>query len=251
MIARALLKGHGFDLNALAHLFATGDPRVVQTDDGTLLEATALDGPFTAKDGGRLAEVAEGILARMNGTAKLRDAGYQPVTLVDRFHRENYQHVLVYDEACVRDSISVARAGVAQGQVRMSATVTVHIAGVPATSPVPAGPRQLARAAAHSDADDLLVLIGSADTLGWETLWKAMEIVRTAVGGKAALIATGWVTAAEFDEFGYAANEPQASGGDARHARRPPKTPPARIMTIEEGRQFIRDLALHWLDSLP
>jgi hypothetical protein len=96
-----------------------------------------------------------------------------------------------------------------------------------------------------------LVLIGSADTLGWDTLWKAMEIVRTAVGGTAALIATGWVTTTEFDEFGYAANEPQASGDDARHARRPPKTPPARIMTIEEGRQFIRDLARHWLDSLP
>ena len=245
------MKGHGFDLNALAHLFATGDARVVQTDEGTFLEAAVLDEPFTAKDGGRLVEVAEGILARMNGTAKLRDAGYQTVTLADRFHRENHQHVMVYDEACIRDTISVARAGVAQGQVRMSATVTVHATGGPATTSVPEGPRQLARAAAHSDADDLLVLIGSADTLGWDTLWKAMEIMRTAVGGTKALLATGWVTDTEFDEFGYAANEPQASGDDARHARRPPKTPPARIMTIEEGRQFIRDLARHWLDSLP
>jgi hypothetical protein len=251
MIARALLKGQGFDLDALADLFATGDPRVIQAGDETFLEATVLDEPFTAKDGGRLVEFAEGILARMNGTAKLRDAGYRTVTLANQFHRDNHQHVMVYDEACIRDSISVARAGVAQGQVRMSATVTAHATGVPAATPVPEGPRQLARAAAHSDADDLLVLIGSADTLGWDTLWKAMEIVRTAVGGKAALIATGWVTTAAFDEFGYAANEPQASGDDARHARRPPKTPPARIMTIEEGRQFIRDLARHWLDSLP
>jgi hypothetical protein len=159
---------------------------------------------------------------------------------------------MVYDKACIRDSISVARAGVAQGQVRMSATVTAHATGVSATMPVPEGSRQLARAAAHADADDLLVLIGSAENpLGWDTLWKAMEIVRTAVGGQAALIATGWVTTTEFDEFGYAANEPKASGDDARHARRPPKAPPVRIMTIEEGRQFIRDLARHWLDSLP
>ena len=86
---------------------------MVQTHDGTVLEATALDEPFTAKDGSRLVEVAEGILARMNCTAKLRDAGYQPVTVADRFHRENHQHVMVYDEACIRDSISVARAGVA------------------------------------------------------------------------------------------------------------------------------------------
>jgi hypothetical protein len=218
---------------------------VVQTDEGTFLEATVLDEPFTAKDGGRLVKVAEGILTRMNGTARLRDAEYQTVILANQFHRENHRHVVVYDEACIRDSISVARAGVAQGQVRTSATVTAHATGVSTTTPVPEGPRQLGHTAAHPDADDLLVLIGSADTLGWDTLWKAMEIVRTNVGGKAALIATGWVTTTEFDEFGYAANEPQASGDDARHARRPPKTPPARIMTIEEGRQFIRDLAQH------
>ena len=179
------------------------------------------------------------------------DAGYQTVNLADQFHRENHRHVVVYDEACIRDNISVTRAGVAQGEVRMPATVTAHATGVSTTTPVPEGPRQLARAAAHPDADELLVLIGSGDTLGWDTLRKVMEIVKTDVGGKAALIATGWVTTTEFDEFGYAANEPQASGDDARHARRPPKTPPARIVTIEEGRQFIRDLARHWLDSLP
>jgi hypothetical protein len=223
MITDALLKGHVFDLNALAQLFATGDPRVVQTADETLLEATVLDEPFTAKDGGRLVEVAESILVRMNGTALLRDAAYQPVALADRFHRENQQHVTVNDVVSIRDSISVARAGVAQIQVRTPATVTANATGAPATTPVPEGSRQLARAAAHQDADDLLVLIGSADPLGWDTLWKAMEIVRTAVGGTKALLATGWVTATEFDEFGYAANEPQASGGDARHARRPPR----------------------------
>jgi hypothetical protein len=250
MIVRALLKGHEFDLKALVHLFANGDPRVVQTDEGTFVEATVLDEPFTAKDGGRLVGLAEGILVRMNGIAKLRDAGYQAVSLADRFHRENHQHVMISDEVHTRDNISVARADVAQGQVRMSAMVTAHT-NLPLTTPVPEGTRQLAGAAAHSDVDDLLVLIGSADTLGWDTLWKAMEIVRTALGGKAALIAMGWVTTTELDEFGYAANEPQASGDDARHARRPPTTPPAHIMTIEEGRQFIRDLSRRWLDSLP
>ena len=89
-------------------------------------------------------------------------------------------------------------------------------------TPTPTGPRQLARAAANSDADDLLALIGNAGALGWDPLWKALEIIKVAVGGKAPLIATGWVTDDDLDEFGYSANQPDASGADARHARRSP-----------------------------
>jgi transposase len=40
-----LSKGHGFDLNALTHLFATGNPRAVQTNEGTFLEATESRSP--------------------------------------------------------------------------------------------------------------------------------------------------------------------------------------------------------------
>ena len=71
-----------------------------------------------------------------------------------------------------------------------------------------------------------------------------------AVGGKAAPLATGWITADDHDVSGYSANHPDATGTDARHARRPPTTPPSRVMLIEDGQQFIRDLARRWLDSL-
>jgi hypothetical protein len=82
-------------------------------------------------------------------------------------------------------------------------------------------------------------------------MWKAMEIIRQAVGGPQALLAMGWITPDESKEFGYAANQPAASGHAARHARRPPTTPPNRIWSIEEGQHFIRNLARRWLDSLP
>lgn len=245
MTARATLVGHQFDLDALVELFPTGDPCVVRTAEETCLEASALDAPFQAKDGGRMVETATAILARMNGTATLRDAGYRSVSLANQFHRENHKHIMITDEARGRDSI-----GVHFAEARLRGVGTLSVGGVPAI-PAPEGPEQLARAAAHTDADDLLALIGSAPALGWDTLWKAMEIIRQALGGTKALLATGWVTPDEFDDFGYAANEPKASGDAARHARRPPTAPPAHVMTIEEGQGLIRDLARRWLDSLP
>jgi hypothetical protein len=172
-------------------------------------------------------------------------AGYRPVSPANRFDRDSHRHLIVHDEARARESINVVLA-----EARLAGEGTMTIGGGVST-PTPEGLQQLARAATHPNADDLLALIGTADTLTWDTQWKAMEIIREAVGGKKALLATGWVTDTELDEFGYAANNPPASGDAARHARRPPTTAPARIMTIEEGQQLIRDLARQWLNSLP
>ncbi len=253
-----MLDGHEFDLAALARRFPTGDPRVVTTDEGTFIEAADLDAvDFT--DAARLVEVAAGILARLNGWAMLDDAGYRPVKLRNRFHRDREAtdtHIVLGDEARTRDEASVVVVGTAEARLGgLNATITITATasngGVPGIPPQPEGPRQLARAAAHSDADDLLVLIGTAGALGWDPLWKALEIIKVAVGGKAALLATGWITADDHEVFGYSANHPDASGTDARHARRPPTTLPSRVMSIEEGQQFIRDLAHRWLDSLP
>jgi hypothetical protein len=243
--ARALLSGHESDLAALVHLFPAGDPCVVRADEGTFLQATELDYPFAANDGHRLMEVADGILRPLNGIALLRSGGYRPVRLGNHFVRGDAQHVTVADDAPARDSISVVTAG-----ARLAGTTTMTLGGASATPPSD-GPRQLARAAANSDAQDLLMLVGGAETLGWDTLWKAMEIVRAAVGGKQGLFANGWISSNEFDDFGYAANEPLASGDDARHARRPPRNPPANIMTLEQGQELIRRLARNWLNSLP
>jgi len=189
----------------------------------------------------------------------LDDAGYRPVKLRNRFHRDREAtdtHIVLGDEARTRDEASVVVVGTAEARLGgLNATITITATasngGVPGIPPQPEGPRQLARAAAHSDADDLLVLIGTAGALGWDPLWKALEIITVAVGGKAALLATGWITADDHEVFGYSANHPDASGTDARHARRPPTTLPSRVMSIEEGQQFIRDLAHRWLDSLP
>jgi hypothetical protein len=100
-----MLDGHEFDLAALARRFPTGDPRVVTTDEGTFIEAADLDAvDFT--DAARLVEVAASILARLNGWAMLDDAGYRPVKLRKRFHRDREAidtHIVLCDEARTHD----------------------------------------------------------------------------------------------------------------------------------------------------
>jgi hypothetical protein len=85
MTVRAELEGHPFDLDALAREFPTDDTHVVVADEGTFIEATALDALFD--DAGRLVNTANEQLARLNGYAILADAGYQAVRLRNRFVR--------------------------------------------------------------------------------------------------------------------------------------------------------------------
>jgi hypothetical protein len=60
-----------------------------------------------------------------------------------------------------------------------------------------------------------------------------------------------FATPDDIEVFAYSANNRAASGDGARHARRTLKgKTPDRVMSIEEGQQFIRDLARRWLDSL-
>ncbi|RLK61896.1 hypothetical protein [Actinokineospora cianjurensis] len=255
MNTRALLDGHEFDLAALARRFSEGDPRIIVADGGTFLEASAL-GSADFTDGGQLVEIASGILARLNGWATLDDPSYRPVKLGYRFHRDHPQgggsdaHLMAGDQARLRDDLTVVVVGTAEA--RMSAFPVMTVGGATSSQPAtPDGYRQLKRATDHPDVDDLLLLLGRAEHIGWDQLWKAMEIIKVACGGKAALLATGWVTSDDLDEFGYAANHPDASGTDARHARRPPATPPGRVMSLAEGQQFVRDLSRRWVDSLP
>lgn len=129
-----MLKGHGFDLDALTGLFPNGDPRVIQTDEGTFLEATALDEPFKVNDGGRLVEVADSILTRLNGAAMLHNAGYRPVILAGHFRRGSHRHIMVHDEVRLQDSITVHPA-----EARIAGLATMTIGGV-AAAQAPEGP---------------------------------------------------------------------------------------------------------------
>lgn len=250
MTVRVRLEGHGFDLEYLAAHFPTGEPRIIATDEGTFLAA---DLGHLMGDGGRLVEAASALLVRLNGCAVLADPGYRPVRLGNSFVREEHpthSHVVLQDEARARDRATVVQLDAAESRGK-AYPVTALVNGVPVQQPAPKAPADLARAATDKDVAELLDLVGKAEALGWDELWKALEIIKVRVGGKAALLATGWMTEDEHEEFGYAANHPDASGAAARHARRPPGGKvPSRVLSVAEGQQLIRNLACHWLDSL-
>lgn len=250
MTVRVRLQGHPFDLEFLAAHFPTGEPRIVVTDEGTFLTA---DLGHLMDDGGRLVEAASALLVRLNGYAVLADPGYRPVRLGNSFVREEHTthtDVVLHDEVRARDRVTVVQLGVAETRCK-AYPVTALVNGVPVPQPAPKAHADLARAVTDKDVAELLDLVGNAEVLGWDELWKTLEIIKVRVGGKAALLATGWITDGELEEFGYAANHPDASGAAARHARRPPGGKvPSRVLSAAQGQQLIRNLARHWLDSL-
>lgn len=251
MTVRAELEGHPNDLEALARQYPSGDPRVVAQDGVTYLETTELDRHFGGA-AGVMVEAASKALARLNGFLKIADPHYSLARLRNRFERagnsESFQ--AIGDDAHARDRITVVQPRSVDSRGRVG-TPTISAGGAPpATPPAPEGLRHVAKASVDRNVADLLELIGSEDQLDWYGMWKASEIVRYAVGGKPKLLATGWTSEDEYDSFAYPANNEAASGPGARHARRPPSTPPAWIMTEAEGREYVRRLAGRWLNSL-
>jgi hypothetical protein len=210
----------------------------------------ALDDVFG--DGGRLVESAERKLVQLNGWTLLADAGYRPVRLRNRFHRESeprVQHPVMSDEARLRDSITVVTPP--SIDVRASAFGVATVAGgFPVEPPPPPGPHHVARN--DQNVRDLLAVVGMAERLSWSELYKVFEIVREAVrGGNDGLVATGWTKKVELSAFTGSANHHLVSGiHESRHARQS-GGPPKQTMTIAEAQAYIRRLARSWLDSLP
>ena len=102
MTVRSELDGHEFDLAALARHFPTGDPRIVNDDGRTYLEATALDDVFN--DGGQTRRDGQRALGPAQDRSTLDDAGYRPVKLLNRFvDGPADTHLVVGDQAGVRE----------------------------------------------------------------------------------------------------------------------------------------------------
>jgi len=257
MAVRALIDGHQFDLQALTELFPKGDPRVIQDDneDGQyFLEAAELDALFT--DPGAMHGAAIAVLAQLVGAARLDDDSFYPVRVVGRYDRHRpaggtETTIQVTDSAHTRDRVTVVAVEAAESRGQVGA-VTILTNGVQ-VKPEPRGPRYLALAAAHPDVAELLTLVGNAEQLGWIELFKAFEIIHDAVSGgrkgNQTLVATLNIPKSEIKRFTGSANRPDVSGSDARHARQSGE-PPKQSMTLPDGRDFIRNLAGRWLDTI-
>lgn len=94
-------------------------------------------------------------------------------------------------------------------------------------------------------ARNALRLLGREPDPNWSTLYKVLELVESAFGGREQLFSRGWGSRNEFERFRRSANSWLASGLDARHVQ--DWVPPADAMTIAEAREFVRALMARWL----
>jgi hypothetical protein len=249
MTVKAWLKGDHFDLESLAELFPDGNIRVVKEGADFYLTATEITSP---PNGRKFHETAPEVLQRVNGLARaLRPNDYKPVELVGRYQVGESQHHFAFleDFAGGRDRILpptiTVGSSVAEGRGRVTAVGFVVEAGTPVAPPLP-GPKYLALAA-HPHVAEALAVMGNTDP-NWVDLYKVYEIIREDIR-PAKMHENGWVTRQDLNAFGDSANRPDVSGADARHARRPGRTP-TDTMSLQQARQFIGDLLIRWIDGL-
>jgi hypothetical protein len=247
MPIKAMLRGDSIDLSILAELYPEpGDPVVTADGSGYYLMSPTLPDSLVNDAGKMLARASE-LLRTINGAARVVSSSYRPVELSGTFRDStDRQHV-------------VAQAETAYARVHVfAAAVVTSPNGQPIEPPDPPAPKYIQLATRHPDVAEALTILGKQAPLDWFDLYKLYEIVRDNVdpsspgqsrkGNRKKLLDTGWATDPDLRAFTGSANHQLASGDAARHAREPGSAP-TRIMSLEEGAQFIRDLVSHWLSS--
>lgn len=226
---KAVLRGNDLDLQTLADIFREGDPGVTVEDDGTfVLQSTAFDGMEGAQE---VQPAAAALLVLLNGAAKASDPSHRPVDLTGHFRSGETVHAVV-----LADTITV--------RSRLGAVV-VRADGDPHPPPPPRARAWAALASTDPPVSDALRLLGSVE-LDYVALYKLFEIVRDDSGGSTGIVGRKWAAREDISAFTGAANRPDVSGDDARHARMP-GAPPKRSFTIDESRSFVLTLVQRWL----
>jgi len=121
---------------------------------------------------------------------------------------------------------------------------TVHGVGQPPPEPE-SHPfyRLLDFAERHEPARKVLRML-AARTLDWRILYSIYEVIENDAGGK--ISSRGWASENELSLFRRTANHPAAAGDEARHGVLSAE-PPAKPMSIEDGRALIKRLVDKWL----
>jgi hypothetical protein len=213
-------------------LLGDGSDHRVDAEDGMCwLRSTAFDGLVGDPDATR--NKAEGLLALINGAAKLRFAGFQPVelgTCVDWVppdggaRRRLRDTVIVHVRSNRRATEEDRKDGVGD-DIERWVTLGRH----------------------DEKVADVLRVWGSRHAGDWSTLFKLKEKIDAAVGGS--LVERGWATKRELERFNRTANSHRILGDAARHGVQTSE-PPAKPMTIEQARQLIDRLIRRWFERL-
>lgn len=246
----AKLDGHEFDKKNLSKFFTEPTCHVVLDDDGAYYLTSDTFAPTAEASEVRAA--AEDMLRIVNDLMRYRDRGYQPVSLVDitRSTDDGMRSVYVFFSGHVT------------AKARFYAEVTVTDAnGMPQPIPSPEpGIAQARLKLAQQDTSVKMVLslwrnCTPTDAALWIYLYKIYEIIGAEIAGgdknqiKPALERAGWATSAESLDFGEAANNPDVTGDNARHAAGWKTRPGVIPMGADQAIAFIHHLTELWLDD--
>ncbi|WP_421843660.1 hypothetical protein [Mycobacterium sp.] len=235
MTIQAWLDGDEHDLRHLAELFTEGDVRVIHgAGEGKYcLRAAELDNPPPGKT---FHETAGNLVLLLNGLARTSNASYRPVMLSGEYTDGESQYIVITPKPA---------------NIRVNATVELTVTkpdGAVAPDPPPPWPRRLALAAWNPDVAEVLRITGRPEPLDWHDLYKIREIVSHAIRPQD-IVSRRWANRETDSAFRASANRPDVSGSAARHARTRGASP-KQTMTIEQGRSYISNLVIKWLDSL-
>jgi hypothetical protein len=234
MTWRAGLSGELPNLQAIAFIFAEGDPKVgVGADDSYVLESSTLD---SFDNAAAVKAEAERCLELMNGVMRALDDTAGLVRLTGRFWDSGTPHLVVVPiTAGLRATATLT--GVAVGAAD----------GHEIDPPVSPGRGWLAIARANQNVAEVLKL-KTGDDLGWIELTKIIEIIEYDLKGTKGIVQHGWASNNQLKAFGASANLASVSGDAARHARTSGQ--PKKVMTLDEGRSFVQGLVQAWLGYL-
>jgi hypothetical protein len=244
----AKLDGHEFDKKNLSEFFTEPTCHVGLDDDGAYYLTSDSFAPTA--DASEIRAAAEDTLRIINDLMRYRDQEYQSVTLVDvaRGNDDGTRSVYVF----------ISGHATARAQVSLEITVT-DANGQPIPSPEP-GIAQARLKLAQQDISVKMVLslwrnCTPTDAALWIYLYKIYEIIGAQMAGgnknqiKQALVRLGWATSAELLNFAEAANNPDVTGDNARHAAGWKTQPGVIPMGADQAIAFIHHLTELWLDD--
>ena len=234
MERKVRLLGERFDLEDLPELFTLPSLRILTEGEDYFLQASSLD---SLDDSAAVLKEARNLIRIVNGIMAVRRAGYRPVQVGDQVHDTS-------DEGGVRVSVHLSDTIVARAKTKVTMT-TIGAGGALRTNP-DQRPEEHLRRALGSEAVRKVLGLMSEPPLDWVNLYKVLELIEDAEGTSVAV--KGWCSNKARSRFRHTANSAAAAGDLARHATettRPPQDP----MTLQEGRDFIRQLVRHWLDA--
>ena len=227
---RVLLEGEAFDLEDLPALTLGCTIEVLMDEDGTyFLRSPELRTELGSEE---IRGRAAALVRSVNGVGRLRRPDHRPVRphALAYAHESGERQVFSWESAEMRFKGSVVSMKVTH---RDGTDEYLDVDVEPATAWL--------KASRDPDVTEVLGLL-STFPLDWMSLFKIFEIIRPEA------LAAGWCSKAESSSFRAGANRPEVSGESARHARMG-GDPPARWMTLEEGRAFIVELVRLWLDT--